>query len=76
MISVKSGDPDQINDDSVISKDMNRSTDKFQDPISIQDDVQSFEMQSGLLPKSETEVGRKLDGEKNVLLLFYFKEFY
>ena len=45
MISVKSGDPDQIDDDHLIYKDKNRSTDRVQDPISIQDDVHSFRMQ-------------------------------
>ena len=45
MFSVKSGNTDQINDDSMIPKDESRSTDKFQDPISVQDDVHSFRMQ-------------------------------
>ena len=55
-------------DDSVVSND-NRLTTKFQSQESIQDDVHSFRTRSGLLPKSETEVGkRKLDGEK----FYYF----
>ena len=45
------GNPNQIDEDHLISKDMTRSTNKFQGQDSIQDDEQSFEMQSGLLPK-------------------------
>ena len=70
MISVKSGDPDQIDDDHLIYKDKNRSTDRVQDPISIQDDVHSFRMQYSIPGQnpdycSETEIGRKLNGEKS-----------
>ena len=53
MFSVKSGDPDQINDDHIISKDVNRLTDRFQDPISVQKAVHPSKTKFGLLLKLE-----------------------
>ena len=70
MFSVKSGDPDQINDDHIISKDVNRSTKLRPGRHTLPQDA--VRITEKVIP----EVGRKLDGENNVLLLFYFKEFY
>ena len=69
MISVKSGNHsmNRINDDHLmIFKDVNRSTDRFQDPISVQKTVHPPKTKSGLLRKSflKSEIGRKLNGEK------------
>ena len=63
----------QIKDNHLISNDMNRSTARFQDPISVQDDVHSFRMQYSIPGQnpdycSETEIGRKLNGEKSFVL--------
>ena len=63
MFSVKYGDHslNQINDDHIVSNDMNRLTNKLQDPIFSQGLRELFRT------PPETKVGRKLNGEKPLL---------